>query len=72
VAPAGEWLLPRAHRSISNLQAWMHGTDRDVSREHLQVYLNELVFRHGRRRTRMPAAQTLLGLGTGPRLPINR
>jgi hypothetical protein len=45
-APAGEWLLPRAHRSISNLKAWLHGTHRDVSREHLQVYLDEFVFRH--------------------------
>jgi hypothetical protein len=63
-APAGEWLLPRAHRSISNLKAWLHGTHRDVSREHLQVYLDEFVFRHNRRRTPMAAFQTLLGLGT--------
>jgi ISXO2 transposase-like protein len=35
--PAGEWLLPRVHRSISNLKAWLHGTHRDVPREHLQV-----------------------------------
>jgi len=45
-SPAGEWLLPRVHRSISNLKAWLHGTHRDVSREHLQVYLDEFVFRH--------------------------
>jgi transposase-like protein len=61
----GEWLLPRAHRSISNLKAWLHGTHRDVSREHLQVYLDEFVFRHNRRRTPMAAFQTLLGLGAG-------
>ena len=62
-APAGHWLLPRVHRSISNLKAWLHGTHRDVSREHLQVYLDEFVFRHNRRRTPMAAFQTLLGLG---------
>jgi transposase-like protein len=64
-SPAGEWLLPRVHRAISNLKAWLHGTHRGVSREHLQVYLDEFVFRHNRRRTPMAAFQTLLGLGTG-------
>jgi ISXO2 transposase-like protein len=62
-APTGEWLLPRVHRSISNLKAWLHGTHRHVGREHLQVYLDEFVFRHNRRRTPMAAFQTLLGLG---------
>lgn len=55
--------LPRAHRAISNLKAWMLGTHRGVAREHLQVYLDEYVFRHNRRRTPMAAFQTLLGLG---------
>lgn len=62
-APPGEQLLPRAHRAVSNLKAWIHGTHRDVSREHLPVYLDEYVFRHNRRRTPMAAFQTLLGLG---------
>jgi transposase-like protein len=62
-SPAGEWLMPRVHRAISNLKAWLHGTHRGVSREHLQVYLDEFVFRHNRRRTPMAAFQTLLGLG---------
>jgi len=62
-AAPGEWLLPRAHRAISNLEAWLHGTHRDVSRKHLQVYLDEFVFRHTRRRTPMAAFQTLHGLG---------
>jgi ISXO2-like transposase domain/Transposase zinc-ribbon domain len=47
-SPAGEWLLPRAHRSISNLKAWLHGTHRDVSPQHLKVYLDEFVSRHNR------------------------
>jgi transposase-like protein len=55
--------LPRAHRVISNLKAWMHGTHRGVGDPHLQVYLDEYVFRHNRRRTPMAAFQTLLGLG---------
>jgi len=38
-----EKLLPRVHRSISNLKAWMHGTHRRVSPEHMQVYLDEFV-----------------------------
>jgi hypothetical protein len=60
---APEQLLPRAHRAVSNLKAWMHGTHRDVSHEHLPVYLDEYVFRHNRRHTPMAAFQTLLGLG---------
>jgi transposase-like protein len=62
--PAGaEPYLPRAHRAISNLKAWMHGTHRGVGDPHLQTYLDEFVFRHNRRRTPMAAFQTLLGLG---------
>lgn len=55
--------LPRAHRAISNLKAWLHGTHRSASRKHLPVYLDEFTFRHNRRRTPMAAFQTLLGLG---------
>jgi transposase-like protein len=62
-AEPGEKLLPRAHRAVANLKAWMRGTHRDVSNEHLPVYLDEYVFRHNRRRTPMAAFQTLLGLG---------
>jgi transposase-like protein len=63
-AEPGEQLLPRAHRAVSNLKAWMHGTHRGVGDPHLQVYLDEYVFRHNRRRTPMAAFQTLLGLST--------
>jgi transposase-like protein len=63
VAEPGEQLLPRAHRAVSNLKAWLHGTHRGVGDPHLQVYLDEHVFRHNRRRTPMAAFQTLLGLG---------
>ena len=56
--------LPRAHRAISNLKAWLHGTHRWASPEHLQAYLNEYVFRHNRRGNPHAAFQTLLGLST--------
>lgn len=61
--PDAQKLLPRAHRAASNLKTWLQGTHRGVSPEHLQVYLDEFVFRHNRRRTPMAAFQTLLGLG---------
>jgi hypothetical protein len=63
MAEPGEQLLPRAHRAVSNLKAWLHGTHRGVGDPHLQVYLDEYVFRHNRRSTPMAAFQTLLGLG---------
>jgi hypothetical protein len=56
-------LLPRAHRALSNLKTGLQGTHRGASEKHLQVYLDEFVFRHNRRRTPMAAFQTLLGLG---------
>ena len=59
-----EWVLPRAHRALSNLKTWLQGTHHGVSRKHLQVYLDEFVFRHNRRRTPLASFQTLLGLGT--------
>lgn len=55
-------VMPHVHRAISNLKAWLHGTHRSVSSEHLQVYLDEFVFRYNRRGTPMAAFQTLLGL----------
>ena len=41
------------------------GTASLLSRDQLQFYLDEFVFRHNRRRQPMAAFQTLLGLGTG-------
>jgi transposase-like protein len=57
-------ILPRAHRTISNLKTWLDGTHHGTSARHLQTYLDEFTFRHNRRRTPMAAFQTLLGLGT--------
>jgi transposase-like protein len=58
-------VVPLADRAIGNLQQWLLGTHHGVSRDHLQVYLDEFVFRHNRRRLPMASFQTLLGLGTG-------
>ena len=46
-----------------NLQQWLLGTHHGVSRDQLQVYLDEFVFRHNRRKQPMAAFQTLLGFG---------
>lgn len=58
-------VVPLADRAIGNLQQWLIGTYHGVSRGQLQAYLNEFVFRHNRRKNRMAAFQTLLGLGAG-------
>jgi transposase-like protein len=58
-------VVPLADRAIGNLQQWLLGTHHGVSRGQLQVYLDEFVFRHNRRKLPMAAFQTLLGLGTG-------
>jgi transposase-like protein len=55
--------VPLADRAIGNLQQWLIGTYHGVSKEQLQVYLDEFVFRHNRRKQPMAAFQTLLGLG---------
>lgn len=57
--------VPLADRAIGNLQQWLIGTYHGVSKPQLQVYLDEFVFRHNRRKTPATAFQTLLGLGTG-------
>src|SRR5207249_6952257 len=65
--------VPLADRAIGNLQQWLIGTYHGVSRAQLQVYLDEFVFRHNRRRQPMAAFQTLLGLGTRHKpTPYNR
>lgn len=57
-------VVPLADRAIGNLQQWLIGTYHGVSKAQLQVYLDEFVFRHNRRRTPAAAFQTLLGLST--------
>jgi transposase-like protein len=62
-AGCDEDLVPRLHRAVSNLKSWLRGTHRSVSSDHLQVYLDEFVFRFNRRGSPMAAFQSLLGLG---------
>ena len=57
-------VVPLVDRAIGNLQQWIVGTHHGVSGRHLQVYLDEFVFRFNRRRQPMAAFQTLLGLGS--------
>jgi ISXO2 transposase-like protein len=57
-------LLPRVHRTFSNLKTWLKGTHHGVSGRHLPSYVDEFVFRFNRRRTPMAAFQSLLGLST--------
>ena len=56
--------VPLADRAIGNLQQWLIRTYHGVSKAQLQVYLDEFVFRHNRRKTPAAAFQSLLGLGT--------
>jgi transposase-like protein len=56
--------VPLADRAIGSLQQWLIGTYHGVSKGQLQVYLDEFVFRHNRRKTPAAAFQTLLGMGT--------
>ena len=57
-------VVPLADRAIGNLQQWLIGTYHGVSKDQLQVYLDEFVFRHNRRKQPMAAFQTLLGPGS--------
>ena len=50
--------------AIGNMQQWLIGIYQGVSKAQLQVYLDDSVLRHNRRRQPMAAFQTLLGLGT--------
>jgi transposase-like protein len=56
--------VPLAEPAIGNLRQWLIGTYHGVSRFQLQVYLDEFIFRHNRRKQPAAAFQTLLGLGT--------
>ena len=51
--------VPLADRAIGNLQQWLIGTYHGVSKAQLQVYLDEFVFRHNRRKTFIPVHNTL-------------
>ena len=61
-------VVPLADRAIGNLQQWLLGTHHGVSRDQLQVYLDEFVFRHNRRKSRWRRSKRCsdLELGINP------
>jgi len=61
----GDELLPRAHRAVSNFKAWMHGTHRGASHEHLPAYLDEFV-RHEALSDRVGCKAPPPGCRSGP------
>lgn len=55
--------LPMIHISFSNLKAWLLGTHHSVSKQHLQAYMDEYVFRYNRRFYPMTGFALVLGIG---------
>src|SRR5258708_11168180 len=63
--------VPLADRAIGNLQQWLIGTYHGVSRDQLQVYLDEFVVRHNRRRQPMgPRSRPCSALEPGANLQL--
>jgi hypothetical protein len=54
-----------ADRAIGNLQQWLIGTYRGVSRNQLQVYLDEFVFRHNHAGNPWPVPDPCSAFATG-------
>jgi hypothetical protein len=59
---AAHIILPWAHRVFSNLKVWALGVYHGLRRKHLQIYLDEFVFRFNRRHTRHAAFRSLLNI----------
>lgn len=59
-----ETFLPIIHLVFSNLKTWLRGTHHGVSPAHLQLYLNEFVFRFNRRFYPMTAFHSILGIAS--------
>ncbi|SKA06966.1 Transposase zinc-ribbon domain-containing protein [Consotaella salsifontis] len=57
----------RIHRVFSNLKRWALGVFHGLREKHVDLYLNEFVFRWNRRRSYWSSMDTLLGIGQ--RLP---
>jgi len=61
--------LPMIHIAFSNLKTWLLGTHSGVSHRHLQVYLNEFVFRFNRRFYPMKTFNSALGVAAHTSAP---
>jgi hypothetical protein len=57
------------HLVFSNLKTWIRGIHHGVSRQHLQAYLNEYVFRFNRRFSPLGAFRSLLGIAGAATAP---
>lgn len=64
--------LPMIHIAFSNLKTWLMGTHHGVSKQHLQAYLDEFVFRFNRRFYPMTAFASILGIGANVAGPTYR
>lgn len=61
---AGHIALPWIHRVFSLMKRWGLGTYHGLRGKHLDVYLNEFVFRYNRRFYRRVSFETLLGIAS--------
>ena len=61
---AAHLVLPWIHQVFSNLKGWARGVYHGLRRKHLQAYLDEVVFRFNRRKTRHNAFRSLFRLAT--------
>ena len=57
--------LPMIHITFSNLKTWLQGTHHSVSKQHLQAYLDEFVFRYNGRFYPMTGFASVPGIGIG-------
>jgi hypothetical protein len=64
---AGHVALPWIHRVFALMKRWGLGTYHGLRRKHLDIYLNEFVFRYNRRFYRHVSFEALLGIASGRR-----
>ena len=67
VVPEATWqrchvVPPWIHQLFSNLKGWARGVYHALRGRHLQIYLDEFVFRFNRRRTRQAAFRFLFAI----------
>ena len=58
---AAHVLLPWIHRVFAQMKRWALGVYHGLRKKHIQVYLDEFVFRWNRRRYRQSSFERLLG-----------
>jgi transposase-like protein len=61
---AGHIVLPWIHRGFALMKRWGLGTYHGLRRKHIDMYLNEFVFRYNRRFYRHVSFETILGLAS--------